>query len=167
MLNPKIYIAKATRNPDGKFAAETGVEIQEQFKGACYNKAEGIEGYGKLRTYTETYPEAPAPDIFFPDSLTRETTDFTLTLYFFDPDKHEDEADAIAAVDEAYHSFVEYISGTYIKYWDNIRKRKVMLAYQEQTKPTVDRLYGIIYKEVSFKFTNLYGKSFPLDSTEF
>lgn len=167
MLNPKIYIAKAARNSAGKFTAESGVEIQEHFKGARYNKADGVESYGKVRSYTETYPESPAPDIYFPDSLTREATDFTLTLYFFDPDKHDDEADAIAAVDEAYHAFVDYISGTFIKYWDNIRQRKVILAYQEQTKPTVDRLYGFIYKEVSFKFTNLYGKSFPLDSTEF
>lgn len=167
MIEPKIYIAKATKDANGKFVAEDAIEITEHFKGACYNKAEGIEAYGKIRSYTETYPEADTPDIFFPDDLTRETTDLTLTLYFFDPDKHEEETEAIAAVDAAYHSFVEYISGTFIKYWDNIRQRKVMLAYQEATKPTVDRLYGIVYKEVSFKFTNLYGKSFPLSSTEF
>lgn len=167
MIEPKIYIAKAAKGSNGEFVIEDAVEIAEHFNGACYNKAEGIEAYGKIRSYTETYPEEPTPDIFFPDNLTRETNNFTLTLYFFDPDKHEEETEAIAAVDAAYHNFVEYISGTFIKYWDNIRQRKVMLAYQEEIKPTVDRLYGIIYKEVSFKFTNLYGRSFPLDSTEF
>lgn len=167
MIKPKIYIAKATRGTDGDFTADVGVEIHEHFRGAYYNKADGIEAYGKIRLYTETYPESSTPDVFFPDNLTRETTDFVLTLYFFDIDNHEEETDAIKAVDEAYHTFVDYISGTFIKYWDNVRQRKVMLAYQEPTKPTVDRLYGLVYKEVSFKFTNLYGRSFPLDSTEF
>lgn len=167
MIKPKIYIAKVTRGTDGEFVVGTSAEIQEHFRGACYNKADGLEAYGKTRSYTETYPESPLPDVFFPDNLTREKTDFILTLYFFDIDNHEEETEAIKAVDEAYHAFVDYISGTLIKYWDNVRQRKVLLAYLEPTKPTVDRLYGFVYKEVSFKFTNLYGRSFPLDSTEF
>lgn len=167
MIEPKIYIAQATKGTTGRFMAGEGVEIQTQFPGAYYKAADGLEAYGKPRTYTEEYPEAAAPDIFFPDDLTRETSDFTLTLYFFDPEEHEDEAEAIKAIDEAYHGFVDYISGTYIKYWDNVRQRKAILAYQDAPKPTTDSLYGIVYKEVSFKFINLYGKSFPLDSTEF
>ena len=165
MIDPKFYIAKVSKNANGNFIADESVEISEHFKGACYKKVDGVENYGKLRTYTETFPESPTPNIFFGNTL--ETSEFTLTLYFFDIDNHEDETDAIKAVDEAYHTFVDYITGTYIKYWDNIRQRKVMLTYQEPTKPSVDSLYGIIYKEVSFKFTNLYGKSFPLNSTEF
>lgn len=167
MIKPKIYIAKATKGTNGKFVAGESVEIQEHFRGAYYNKADGVESYGKTRSYTEIFPEAPTPDIFFPDSLMRETTDFTLTLYFFDIDKHEEKTEAIKAVDEAYHAFVDYISGSFIKYWDNVRQRKILLTYQESTKPTVDRLYGLVYKEVGFKFTNLYGRSFPLSSAEF
>lgn len=167
MLSPKIYIAKAQKGKNGNFIVGESVEIQDYFRGACYKKADGIENYGKIRLYTEKFPESLTPDIFFPDNLTREDTELTLTLCFFDLDKHEEEAEAIKSVDEAYHSFVDYISGSYIKYWDNVRQRKVMLAYEESTKPTVDNLYGIIYKEVSFKFKNIYGKSFPLNSTEF
>ncbi len=167
MVKTKMYIAKATKAANGKFTAEGAVEISEYFKGARYNKADGVESYGKTRSYTETYPESPTPNVFFPKNPTRETIDFMLTLYFFDLDYHEEETDAIKAVDESYHAFVDYISNTFIKYWDNVRQRKMMLTYQEPTKPIVDRLYGIVYKEVSFKFTNLYGKSFPLSSTEF
>ena len=165
MIEPKFYIAKATKNTNGKFVAGPSVEISTYFKGARYKKADGVENYGKPRTYTETFPESPTPNIFFGSTL--ETTDLTLTLYFFDVDKHEEETEAISAIDAVYHSFVDYITGTYIKYWDNIRQRKVILAYQEATKPTVDSLYNLIYKEVSFKFINVYGKSFPIDSTEF
>lgn len=167
MIDPKIYMAKATKTSSGGFSVEEEVDIHEYFKGACYKAADGLEAYGKPRTYEEEYPEAATPDIYFPDTLTRETSDFTLTLYFFDPEEHEEETDAIKAIDEVYHAFVEYITGTYIKYWDNVRQRKVMLAYQEATKPTTDSLYGVVYKEVGFKFKNLYGKSFPLDSAEF
>lgn len=167
MINTKFYISKATKLGNGKFVVDQSVEISEHFKGACYEKTDGLEAYGKIRSYTETYPESPLPDVFFPENLTRETTDFVLTLYFFDIDNHEEETDAIKAVDEVYHEFVDYISSTYIKYWDNIRQRKVMLAYQDATKLTTDKLYGIVYKEVNFKFTNIYGRSFPLDSTEF
>ena len=96
----------------------------------------------------------------------REKTDFTLKLYFFDPNNNSDETTAIAAIDEAYHKFVEYITGGYIKFWDNVRQRKVYLSYQESTKPSVDKLYGLVYKDVSFKFVNVFGKSFPLDDTD-
>lgn len=165
MIDAKIYIAKATKTGNGKFVSEEGVEISEYFKGAYYKKIDGLEAYGKTRTYTEKFPEEKTPDIFFHNTL--ETSDVTLTLYFFDKDEHENETDAIKAIDQAYHAFVEYITGTYIKYWDNVRQRKVMLALQDAIKPTTDRLYGIVYKEVSFKFTNVYGKSFPIESTEF
>ena len=37
MIEPKIYIAKATKNSDGTFTAEKEVEIQEYFSGAKYN----------------------------------------------------------------------------------------------------------------------------------
>lgn len=165
MIKPKIYIAKAIKGADGMFVAEEGVEISDYFKGVYYKKTEGLEAYGKPRTYIEEFPEASTPNIFFSNRL--ETSDFTLVLYFFDIAEHKDDAESIKAIDELYHGFVDYITGTFIKYWDSVRQRKVMLAYQASTSPTTDRLYGLIYKEVGFKFTNLYGKSFPLDSTVF
>lgn len=165
MIGAKVYIAKATKTNNGVFVSGEPVEISQHFKGAHYKKAEGLESYGKTRMYIETFPEEKTPDIYFHNTL--ETSEVTLTIYFFDKDKHKNDSDAIKAIDQTYHAFVEYITGTYIKYWDNVRQRKVMLAYKGETKPTVDNLYGIIYKEVSFKFTNVYGKSFNFESTEF
>lgn len=163
----KMYIARAEKTAAGGFNVGDTIDVGAYFKGACYKSCEGIEDYGKLRVYTETRPEAQTPDVYFPPVATRETTNLTLTLCFFDFDKHADESEAILAVDESYHAFVAYITGSYIKYWDNVRHRKVMLEYHEPTKLVVDRLYGIVYKEVGFKFTNIYGRSFSLDSTEF
>lgn len=166
MIEPKIYVAKATRNSDGTFTAEKEVEIQEYFKGAKYNSVDGLETYGKPRTYSEEYPEADSVNVFHPEKTTREKTEFTLKLYFFDPNESKDETTAIAEIDKAYHSFVEYITGGYIKFWDNVRQRKVYLSFQESTKPSTDKLYGLIYKEVSFKFVNVFGKSFALTDDE-
>lgn len=166
MIEPKIYLAKATKNADGTFTDGDAVEIQAYFPGAKYNAVDGLETYGKPRTYTEEYPESKSVDVYHPENTTREKTDFTLKLYFFDPNNNEDETTAIAEIDKAYHSFVEYITGGYIKFWDNVRQRKVYLSFQENTKPTVDKLYGCIYKDVSFKFVNIFGESFPLDETD-
>lgn len=166
MIDPKIYLAKATKNQDGTFTDGEAVEIQTYFNGAKYNAVDGLETYGKPRTYTEEYPEKESIDVFHPDNVTREKTDFILKLYFFDPNNSAYETTAIAAIDEAYHKFVEYITGSYIKFWDNVRQRKVYLSYQESTKPTADKLYGLVYKDVSFKFVNVFGKSFPLDDTD-
>ena len=167
MIEPKIYIAKAARNLDDTFSLGETVEIQEHFKGAYYNAVDGLETYGTPRSYTESFPESKSIDVYFPENTTYEATDFTLKLYFFDPENKTDEIEAIANVDKAYHAFVDYITGGYVKFWDNVRQRKVMLAFLESTKPTTDKLYGLVYKEVSFKFKNIYGRSFPLDSEEF
>ena len=42
MIEPKIYIAKATKNSDGTFTDEKEVEIQEYFSGAKYNAVDGL-----------------------------------------------------------------------------------------------------------------------------
>ena len=120
MIDPKIYLAKATKNQDGTFTDGEAIEIQTYFIGAKYNAVDGLETYGKPRTYTEEYPEKESIDVFHPDNVTREKTDFTLKLYFFDPNNSTDETTAIAAIDEAYHKFVEYITGGYLKFWDYV-----------------------------------------------
>lgn len=161
MIEPKIYIAKATMNSDGSVTTQPEVEIQDYFKGAYYNLVDGLEAYGQPRTYTETFPEDEVTDVLFGNSW--EPTDFTLKLYFFDPESSTDDAVALQNIDAAYHAFVNYITGSYIKFWDNIRKRKVLLAFTNSVKPDVDHLYGLVYKSVAFKFKNIYGRTFGIN----
>lgn len=167
MVEPKIYIAKCTKTINGTYVAGDAVEIQEHFRGAYYNAIDGLESYGKPKVYVEKYAESQSSDVFFPSEKSFEENDVSIKLYFFDIDNHKNEEDAIKAISDTYHNFVEYISGSYIKFWDNIRKRKVMLAYQETTKTDKDTLYGIIYKSVTFKFKNVFGRSFPLNDEIF
>lgn len=167
MVVPKIYIAKCSKSSDGSYVAGEAIEIQEHFKGAYYNAIEGLESYGKPKNYTEKYAEAKSLDVFFPKETVYEENDVSIKLYFFDIDNHKNEDEAIKAISDSYHAFVDYISGSYIKFWDNIRKRKVMLAYQEATKVDKDTLHGIIYKSVTFKFKNVFGRSFSIDDDIF
>ena len=90
-------------------------------------------------------------------------TDFTLKLYFIAPDDKKDN-EAIDCIINSYHSFMDYLQGSLILYWDNVRKRKLLLALTESVKPsTTSVLEGREYLAVSFKFKNVYGKSFALD----
>ena len=43
MIDPKIYLAKATKNKDGTFTDGEAIEIQEYFSGAKYNAVDGLE----------------------------------------------------------------------------------------------------------------------------
>lgn len=165
MLTPKLYISKVTQTSPGQFVSQNDIDLFDHFKGAAYKEAKALEYYGKPQIITEKYPEYPAPQTLFLN--TYESCDFKLPLYFFDTQQHTDQIEAITSVDNTYHSFVDFISGTFIRLKDNIRKRKVLLLYQDATTTKTDTLYGVIYKEVEFKFTNIFGKSFPLDNTDF
>lgn len=165
MIEPKIYITRITTNKDGTDQPDEEVEISDKFKGLCYNAVSGLDKYGKIRMYKEIYPESPKIDVFIPSDFTREATTISLKLYFFDPNNSSDQETAVAAVEKIYNDFVEYISGVKIKYRDNVRKRKALLCLEEAVDPDVDRLYGVVYKSVTFKFNNIYGQTFALDDS--
>lgn len=165
MLTPKLYISKVTQTAPGQFQSQDDIDLFDYFKGTAYKEAKALEHYGKPKLITEPFPEYPVPRTLFLD--TYESCDFKLPLYFFDHQKHADQIEAINSVDNTYHNFVDFISNTLIRLKDNIRKRKVLLLYQQATTPKTDIVHGVIYKEVEFKFTNLLGKSYPLDSTDF
>jgi len=56
-----------------------------------------------------------------------------------------------------------YVAGHKIIYRDTARKRKVKMYLTDSTDPKTDRLYGTPYKEVEFKFKNIYGRPFGYD----
>ena len=93
------------------------------------------------------------------------STDFALKLYFIAPDGKKDN-EAIDYIINAYNAFFYFVSGHLILYWDNVRKRKLLLALTESVKPsTTSVLSGREYLAVSFKFKNLFGRSFTLSDT--
>ena len=165
MIEPKVFLAKVSKGDDGKYAITEGTtkNVMTDFEGVFYQAADGVEAIGQPRVYTEEYPESSELSVYFPEKTTLKATDFTLKLYFIAPDNKEGN-EAIDYVINSYHSFMDYLQGSLILYWDNIRKRKLLLALTESVKPsTTSVLEGREYLAVSFKFKNVYGKSFALD----
>lgn len=169
MIEPKVFLAKVSKGNDGKYAITVGTSknVMTDFDGVFYQAADGVEAIGQPRVYTEEYPESGELDVYFPEKTTLKATDFTLKLYFIAPDNKEGN-EAIDYIINSYHSFMDYLQGSLILYWDNIRKRKLLLALTESVKPsTTSVLEGREYLAVSFKFKNVYGRSFALSDTTY
>lgn len=167
MIEPNVFIAKVSKDANGKYAIIEGStkNINNDFNGVYYQSADGIETHGTPWVYTEEYPESNELDVYFSENNTFKSTDFTLKLYFIAPDGKKDN-EAIDYIINAYNSFFYFVSGHLILYWDNVRKRKLLLALTESVKPsTTSVLSGREYLAVSFKFKNLFGRSFTLSDT--
>lgn len=165
MIEPKVFLAKVSKGDNGKYAITEGTtkNVMTDFDGVFYQAADGVEAIGQPRVYTEEYPESDELSVYFSEKTTLKATDFTLKLYFIAPDDKEGN-EAIDYIINSYHSFMDYLQGSLILYWDNVRKRKLLLALTESVKPsTTSVLEGREYLAVSFKFKNVYGKSFALD----
>lgn len=165
MIEPKVFLAKVSKGDDGKYAITEGTtkNVMTDFEGVFYQAADGVEAIGQPRVYTEEYPESDELSVYFPEKTTLKATDFTLKLYFIASDDKKDN-EAIDYILNSYHSFMYYLQGSLILYWDNVRKRKLLLALTESVKPsTTSVLEGREYLAVSFKFKNVYGRSFTLD----
>lgn len=158
MDKPKILIATATRNPDGTFTiADDEEDILVKYPSAVYNELSGMESYGEPRTYTEEYAEEPSADVFLKKGYG--TSEFTMKLYFFG---------TLEEITAQYHSLMDFLAGRCIRLSDNIRKRKMILVLSNAVSPSEEKLYGVTHFSVSYKFTNLYGRSFDLaDNSQF
>lgn len=160
-----FLMSKIIRNEDGTETMEKEIDIEGNFQGLVYKQCSGLEAYGKPRPYEETYAESDEAYVHIAENAPRDQTNVTLTLYFFDAAKHKVYADSIKSIDDVYHSFMDYLSNGKIIYRDTARKRKVKIYLSDSTDPKIDSLYGKIYKEVEFKFKNVYGRSFSFDAT--
>lgn len=144
-----------------------------QFGFLRYKSCDGLESVGKPKmNYVETYAESESARVYLGQELAHEQTSVTLTLYFFGSDPNlssgalsENEASQseIKAASVAYNKFREKIDGKFVRYYDDYRQREVLLYLSDAVSMTTDRLHGVVYKEVQFKFTNVFGKSFSHD----
>lgn len=127
---------------------EDAVELTEKFKGLIYCQCEGISDKGKIKNvYTESFAESDVLRVYLPEKVTRESTDIKLTVVFHGTDRRD-----------VYDSFVEFISGKIIKYWDTVRNREIEMIQTEKISVDEDIIYGSSpYISVEFPFTNIKG----------
>lgn len=174
-----FYVRSYKRSGDDSGAVfvsdtQSGVSIEGGDFGYCrYKSCSGLESYGEVKTvYTESYAESDGTRVYVGEDAARESTSVTLELYFFgsDPDVSDesvsdDVTEQIVAASESYHKFMDYVSGCYVLYWDDYRQRQVLLYLQNAVETSSDVIKGIPYKEVSFKFSNVFGRSFSMSDT--
>lgn len=145
MEAPKFYIARLIDN-----VWEEATDIESYFNGLHYVKCEGISSYGAVKNvYSETYSETSELRVYLPETVARENTDIEFEFAFDGENRRE-----------TYHSFVEWLSGKRLKYWDTLRNRELEMILMESVEPEEDELYGSHpYIKVPFKFKNLKGET--------
>lgn len=158
-----IYMRRVTLDEDYEEVYGDIQDLENDFEGLRYESMSGLEIYGTPRPYAETYAESDEADVYIPEEDVRDQTELTLTLVFLAPDGVTDDNEQVAAIDATYHAFVEFISACKVIYWDTVRNRKVKMYLSDSVSPNADEVYGVAYKEVKFKFKNVYGRSFALD----
>ena len=168
MAEYEFFMKRVMRGEDGNETVSEEKNLEVDFPGLKYNAFEGLNAYGKPKNvYTEEYAERDKASVYVSPNPTYDQTTLKLKLYFFDSDGQTTDSESYDAIDEVYHSFVEFISGCKIIYRDTARKRKVMMVLEDATTPDADRIYGIPYKSVTFTFKNIYGRSFPITDQTF
>ena len=160
----KFFMRRIEVLSDGSENPSEEYDILSMFPSIAYKSITGINTYGKPKTYTESFPESSKISVF--TTQQREQTDIQLSLYFFG-EENATEEEKFNEADRQYHEFVSLISGCLVTYRDNYRNRKVKMYLSDSTEVKTDTLYNEPYKEVLFKFKNVYGCSFSLDNPIF
>lgn len=126
----------------------------EQFFNCKYRELKGLLEFGSIKNvYIEDYAERSLPRLYIPekDSLTRNTTDCTLTVLF---DSNTCIADSLKLQD--------YIQGQMFEWYDTFRGKYATFILIDQPKiSTGEILYGNRkFRDVTYNLKNLYGECY-------
>lgn len=145
MNNYKFYISRYVSN-----VWEEDTDIESAFSGLHYAKCDGLSSYGKIKNiYTESYAETDELRVYLPENVARENTDIEFEFVFIGNGRRD-----------VYHSFVEWLSGYKLKYWDTCRNREVEMILIDSISPSTDELYGSQpFIRCKFKFKNIKGET--------
>lgn len=173
MAEKKFYITRYLRN------SETGVwgvdgkrrSLEDDFGYLRYKSMTGINSLGKQKgVYTESYPEADSLRVFVDENAKRESVTSTLTVYSFgaDPsrvDGDKDVAEQVKAMEDNWHSFLGFLQGALLLWYDDYRQRKGLFLLQEAVEPTTDNIKNIPYLQCQVKLTNVFGQTYGSGDT--
>ena len=138
---------------DGKGGIIEGAverDLERDFSGLLYGKAEGIHALGKPRTYSERYSDSDRLRVYVPPQITRDATTVEFTFYFTGENRQN-----------GYHNFVEYITKGFHRYYDTFRKRYLYFFVSSEIKPAKEALYGSMpYLQLDVTVQNIFGSTF-------
>lgn len=146
-MEVKHYIQKV--NSDGTLISGTLKDLEVDFSGLLYSKAEGLLAKGKRKDiHTETYADSDTLRVWQGTNVTREATTITFTFYFKGDNRQK-----------VYDNFYEYIKNGVIAYWDTARMKEARLVLIDALEPSDDLFKGSTpYISANFKFQNLWGE---------
>jgi hypothetical protein len=134
-------------------------DLETRFNGLKYSKCDGLNSKGKRKdVHIEKYADSPELRVWLGlKGPIREATDITFTFFFIGDSRQN-----------AYDSFLAYISNGKIHYWDTVRKKEAVMVLVDPIKPREDVYKGSTpYLLAEFKFQNLFGECQTKDITEF
>lgn len=144
----KFYMLAVDKNGN-TLAGETVKDLEKDFAGLKYCKAEGINAIGKARVYTEEYVDSDELRVYIPEEITNEATEITLTLYFVGESRYA-----------TYDAFNEYIRIGFHKYYDSARNQEFIFFIEDEIKIKDELWYGSTpYLTVEYNLKNINGKT--------
>ena len=145
MADYKFYMSRWIDN-----AWEEQVSLEDYFSGMKYISCEGLSTKGKIKNiYTENFAEVEDLRVYMPETVVRENTDIEF-VFGFEKENSRD----------TFDSFVDWVSGYKIKYWDTARNRELEMVLIDKIEVDEDILLGSSpFITVNFKFKNLKGSS--------
>ena len=145
MADYKFYMSRWIDND-----WETQVSLEDYFSGMKYISCEGLSTKGKIKNiYTENFAEVEDLRVYMPETVVRENTDIEF-VFGFEKENRRD----------TFDSFVDWVSGYKIKYWDTARNRELEMVLIDKVEVDEDILIGSSpFITVNFKFKNLKGST--------
>lgn len=144
MSKYNFYMSRFENGAYGSF-----VDLESAFDGLRMKTIKGLRSKGKPRVYVESCVESDKLDVYFPEVVLRDSTELEFEVIFIGE-----------GYQDVYDSFVDFVSGAPIMYYDNCRNRKVEMYLSDAVEPSEEKLYGDLpYIIVPFKFTNYSGDS--------
>ena len=145
MSNYKFYMSRWVDN-----AWEAQVSLEDYFSGMKYISCKGLSTKGKIKNiYTENFAEVEDLRVYMPETVVRENTDIEF-VFGFEKENRRD----------TFDSFVDWVSGYKIKYWDTARNRELEMVLIDKVEVDEDILIGSSpFITVNFKFKNLKGST--------
>ena len=148
----KIEFFMQALDDKGEVVAGSQRNLEVDFEGLRYCKAEGFLDIGKPRIYTETYADSDKVRTFIPEELTNEPTTVMLTLYFIGEEAQQ-----------TLQSFNEYIRQGRHEFWDTKRNLKLTFYLGSEIKISEEQYKGgTPYYEVTYTLNNIYGRTFKI-----
>ena len=125
-------------------------DLEKDFDGMLYSKAEGLDSVGKPRTYSEKYNDSDRLRVYLPADITHDATTVEFTFFFTGESKQA-----------VYHEFLSYIGKGFHRYYDNFRKKYLYFFVNSEVKPAEEKHFGSTpYLKLDLTVQNIFGKTF-------